>query len=236
MSTVDSDSNIGILIPAYNAEPFIGPVIQKFKSFGLPIIVINDGSTDHTLDKIQDLGITEIYSHEKNRGKGAALRTGFQKALEAGWDACITIDADGQHAATDIPKFLEAHLDYPHALLLGTRSLRKMPWATRIHTLLGTFFLSLRSRHFLTDTQCGYRLYPRLVLEQIHPRFDRYEMESEVLCIAGKKRIPIIKIPVETIYRPEISKRRHFRPWRDSWRIIFMFFLTFKSNELKKSS
>lgn len=217
----------GILIAAYNAAPTLPAVLAAVQKFGMPIIVVDDGSNDDTSAKAQSAGV-EVIRHDRNRGKGCALQTGFAAALEKNWAFCLTLDADGQHAATDIPAFLAAQRATPNALILGRRLWHRMPWPSRFTRFLGLVFLSAGSGCWQSDSQSGFRLYPQNLLRRLRLQGERYELESEVLLIAGRHQAAMRYIPIETIYHEKSARLSHFRAWRDTWRIIFMFFASLR--------
>jgi len=105
-----------VLIPGYNAAQTIGPLIRQIKTMGLDVVMLDDGSTDHTAKTATDAG-ARVISHVRNQGKGSALRDGFAYAVQAGYDMVITLDSDGQHDPRDIPRLLEA-AQQPHANIL----------------------------------------------------------------------------------------------------------------------
>ena len=112
-----------IIVPTYNNNGTIGQVISDIKEYTHDIIVVNDGSTDNTLEILQDIEGIRIETYEKNMGKGHALKTGLAKAYESGFRYAITIDADGQHYADDIPVFINRIEEAPDSLLIGGRNL-----------------------------------------------------------------------------------------------------------------
>ncbi|HLJ73243.1 MAG TPA: glycosyltransferase family 2 protein, partial [Thermoanaerobaculia bacterium] len=113
--------NVVAVIPAYNAAQTVGGVACECQKFVKNIVIINDGSKDETAAVAMRCG-AEVVSHPQNRGKGAALKTGFAWALERGFDAVITLDADGQHLPREIPKFIEARERTNADLIIGGRS------------------------------------------------------------------------------------------------------------------
>ena len=165
--TVTNDSAVLALIPAWNEAPRIGPVLQGVLAH-LPVLVVDDGSTDETASVAEAAG-AKVVRHAYNQGKGAALKTGFAWALERGYGAVLTLDADGQHDPADIPKFLEAHARGAGELIIGRRNFRVMPFPRPVTTPLGTWLLSRALGQPIYDNQSGYRLYTRRLLEAVHP-------------------------------------------------------------------
>lgn len=206
------------LIPAWNEAPRIGRVVEGARAY-LPVLVVDDGSTDGTAEVAEKAGAT-VVRHPQNRGKGAALKTGFAWALAHGYDAVLTLDADGQHDPREIPKFLAALDAGKGDLIIGQRQFRKMPWPRWWSTPLGTVLLSLALGRYIPDNQSGYRLITRRALESFRLTSDGFEMEVEMIAEAIRLGLPIGWVPISTIYG--IPKRSYFRPVKDTLRFLRM--------------
>ncbi len=209
------------LMPAYNESRFIAGVVERVARF-IPIVVIDDGSTDGTGDAARAVGATVI-THEVNQGKGKALNTGFDYAVEAGVVAAITIDADGQHDPEEIPAFIDAFRANRADVIIGQRNFSRMPLKNQFGNRTGTWLLSLAMGRHIPDNQSGYRLLRREVMQAIRPSSTRFEAEVELLLRAQLAGFRIEWIPIKTIYNEKVS---HFKPFRDSllflkmvWRI-----------------
>ena len=150
------------LIPAYQAGPRVGPVVTTARAY-LPVVVVDDGSTDDTAVVAEHAGAT-VLRQVPNAGKGAALRAGFRHALEAGADAVVTLDADGQHDPDDIPAFLAAFAASRPELVLGTRDFGSMPPVRRLSNTLGGWVFSAAVGRKVADNQSGYRLVGRRLM------------------------------------------------------------------------
>jgi len=145
------------VIPAYNEAPRVGAVVLAVREL-LPVIVVDDGSTDRTSDVARETG-AEVVEQRPNQGKGAALRSGFRQALAIGADAIFTLDADGQHAPADIPLLLAAATADPAPdLVIGTRSFRSMPPIRRLSNELGRRAFSWAVGRDIPDNQSGFRV------------------------------------------------------------------------------
>jgi glycosyltransferase involved in cell wall biosynthesis len=211
-----------IIIPAYNVEDTLTQVIKDARKYVKEIIVVDDGSEDSTLLKAKKTGV-KVLEHKKNKGKGKALRTGIEYVLKEGFGQIIFIDADGQHDANEIPKFLEAAQDSQVDIIVGSRmsDVKNMPGERLTANRLGSFLTSLLARQEVDDSQSGYRLVKSPVLRAITLTSARYDIESEMLIKAGRRGFKIKSIPIKTIYSTEIS---HFHKFWDTLRFIKMIF------------
>lgn len=223
-----------VLVPAFDAEESIAEVIAGLRraipELASAIVVIDDGSRDATATVARDAGCTVIPSargaeHEggaaafSNRGKGAALRAGFEHAREQGKTVALTVDADGQHLPDEARRVLFASPD-EQALVLGVRDLVRdgAPRANRFSNKLSNLFLSGFTRRPLHDTQCGLRRYPVRDTLRLASRGEGYDFEAEVILRAIWSGIPIVEEPIRVLY-PEVRKT-HFRSGRDVQRIV----------------
>ena len=194
-----------VLIAAYNEERRIADVVCAAKAH-LPVLVVDDGSTDQTAKQAKKAGAM-VNSYRKNQGKGVALQTGIQQALEAGYDFIITLDGDGQHDPQEIPAFLEAYRSGKQDLIIGKRDFRKMPTVRRISNTLGTLLFSWAVAHDIPDNQSGYRLVSRRLMEVLHQSAESgYEFEVEMIVYCLMHSYPIGWVGIRTIYRDEKSK------------------------------
>ena len=198
------------LIPAYEEAPRIGAVVEAARPY-LPVVVVDDGSTDATSDRARQAGATVI-RQEPNAGKGAALRAGFRHALEAGAPAVVTLDADGQHDPAEIPVFLERFADRRAGLIIGQRDLGAMPPVRRISNRLGGMALGVALGRSVPDNQSGYRLIGRTLMRALLDSDEQgFEFEVEMIARCLALGLPLDSVPIRTIYAGEPS---HIRPWR----------------------
>ena len=197
---------ICIVIPAFNEAKAVAELVKKLLSHSDKVIVIDDGSSDGTSKLAQGAGAI-VLRHEKNCGKGAALRTGFKYAVKSGCDGVITIDADGQHDWREVPLFISEAERSSADIILGTRmkSVGEMPFIRLLTNVVTSLIVSVFSRQRITDSQTGYRLIRREVLENVALVTSNYDMESEILIKAGRKGFKIAEIPIRTIYGVESS-------------------------------
>ncbi|MEK7819267.1 MAG: glycosyltransferase family 2 protein [Bacteroidota bacterium] len=201
-----------LLIPAFNAESTIQKLIIETKKYFLPenILVVNDGSSDKTFE-IANSEKVNLLNHSKNLGKGAALKTGFQFAVENNFDWVLTMDADLQHSPNDVPKFFDEINISNSDIILGNRmnDLKNMPLHRRFSNIVTSFLVRLRTNQNIIDSQCGFRFYKIDVLKYLQNFSDGYEFETEILIWASKNNFKISSVPIETIYNNEKSFMNH---------------------------
>lgn len=201
-----------VLIPAWNESALIGPVVEQAVEY-LPVLVVDDGSTDDT-PRVAERAGAQVIRQASNQGKGAALMTGFQWALEQGAQEVITLDADGQHDPAEIPNFIAVQRDSDAELVIGRRDFSQMPFPRGYTNAFGSWLLSRVLGEEIHDNQSGYRLHRRELLEVFRPTASRFEMEVEIIAQALYHGMNIAWIPIATIY--DTGKVSHFHPIRDS--------------------
>ena len=209
----------GVIIPAFQAAAAVGNVLSKVLAYvpGRRVYVIYDGSTDGTADRANGFGVM-LVRHDRNLGKGAALRTGFKRALEDPVEAVITLDGDGQHDPDLIPVLIQAWRIQGVDLMLGTRNFKgAMSWDRVLSNTLSSLIVSCVSGRRIPDSQCGYRLVSRKIMESIPLTGRLYEMETEIILKAVKAGYQIGSFPV-TVKASEASS--HIRRLRDIVRYL----------------
>jgi uncharacterized protein (DUF2062 family) len=207
-----------ILIPCYNHSTTVAAVVADAQKFA-PVIVVDDGSTL----PLPTLPGAELVKLEKNVGKGAALRAGFQRAMELGYTHAITMDADGQHYAEDLPKFLEAIQAQPESFIVGVRDLAAAgcPGHRQNSNAVSSFWFRVETGVRLKDTQCGFRGYPLALVKKLFIKSQRYAYELEFMVRAAWVGTAVVALPVKCTYHDGI-RSSHFRPVVDLWRITSM--------------
>jgi len=213
-----------VLMPTYNNDQTLESVLKDVCSYTDQVIVVNDGSTDSTADILSRFSGLEIVSYEKNKGKGYALRQGFKRAVETGYEYAISIDSDGQHFANDLPSFLLALETHTGSIIIGQRNMDQanVPGKSNFGRNFSNFWFTFETGIKLNDTQSGYRLYPVKRLSELNFFSTKFEFEIEVLVRSAWAGIPVIEIPVKVFY-PEKEKRiSHFRPFIDFTRISIL--------------
>ena len=206
-----------IAIPAFEAQATIGDVVRRSLAFG-PVIVVDDGSPDRTGEAARSCGVP-VLLHDVNRGKGCALRTAFAHLLAEGYEAVVTLDADGQHPPEEVPRLLDAWRSGAD-LVLGTRDhlYDGMSRVRRTSNASSSWLISRVAGHALPDCQTGFRVYARELIESVGFPESRFEAESAVLVRAARRGFRIAGVPIrlDTVDGRATS---HYRPVVDSLRI-----------------
>lgn len=205
---------ICVVIPAYNASRTIKNVVIGALKHVPVVIVADDGSNDNTAIVASEAG-AEVIVIGENKGKGNALKVLFRKAIEDGYHAVITIDADEQHDPEEIPLFLNAYNLFPKDIIIGSRLhvKEKIPRARYNAMHIARFYVSLAANQFLEDTQCGFKLYPLSLIKKIRLTTEKYVTETELLMKAGDMGINMRFVKIKTIYNANGS---HVRPIMDT--------------------
>ncbi|MCG2711345.1 MAG: glycosyltransferase family 2 protein [Candidatus Omnitrophica bacterium] len=196
-----------VLVPAYNEEVTITQLVREIRNNGLDPIVVDDGSTDSTALRAKESQAL-VLSHPRNLGKGQALRTGFKYIRGSDYDAVVIMDADGQHLACEISKFISHAEKSKAGIIIGNRMRAPvgMPLVRRITNHLTSYILSKVTSADIPDSQCGFRLIKTEVLKKLNLSTVKYETESEILIEAAKNNFIIESIPVKTIYANQKSR------------------------------
>lgn len=215
-------AQLAVVIPARNEVRSLRAVAAGCLAEARNVIVVDDASTDGTLDAVADLPLIALRS-DAHLGKGGALAMGFRKAIELGAEAVVTLDGDGQHDPRDIPAFVEAANRQPGSLIIGARvlSTEAAPRTRRFANRVADFWISRAAGMAIRDSQCGHRLYPRELLLSLDlgpaPE-DGFAFESDVLIECAWQGFGVVAVPIEARY-PQGLRASHFHPARDIWRI-----------------
>jgi dolichol-phosphate mannosyltransferase len=227
---------IALVIPAFEPGSHLLEYIAVLKSLGfINILLVDDGSGPkyaHVFRQAADEHQVRLLTHRDNLGKGAALKSAFEIASkEPGVLGAVTADSDGQHGAGDVARIAEQLLADSAAgrvrLILGSRSLQSenVPWKSRLGNTLTSALVKLLFGKSLSDTQTGLRGIPKSILQgQQKVRGDRFEYEMGALFKALTDKVPLLEIPIETIYLDRKNAQTHFRPLMDSVKIYFVIF------------
>jgi len=230
--------NCCVIIPTYNNERTISSVIRNVLEYCEDLYVVNDGSTDNTLDEINKFhNKVKLISYRKNKGKGYALIKGFKEAWDNGFKYAITIDADGQHYAYDLPVFVEKLEKEQDVVIIGARQVNKNERSkgSNFANKFSNFWFNVETGISLDDTQSGYRLYPLKPIAVMKFYSTKYEFEIEAIVRLSWKGYNIENVPVHVFYPSKEDSASHFRPFTDFARIsilntvlvnlAFLFFL-----------
>jgi uncharacterized protein (DUF2062 family) len=208
-----------VIIPCFNHTATVAAVVRGAQEH-CPVFVVDDGST-RPLPQFPEASVVKL---GRNQGKAAALRAGFRRAFEDGFTHAITMDADGQHFAEDLPKLLAAAKAQPEALIAGVRDFYAAgcPTHRRRSNAVSTFWFRVETGVRLPDTQCGFRCYPLALTQQLVAKSQRYAFELEFMVRASWIGTAIVPVPVKSSYRPEQIRESHFRPVLDLAHITLM--------------
>lgn len=204
------------VIPCLNERAGVAALVAALRQQLPRVMVVDDGSVDDTAARAGVAGAT-VLRHERNFGKGAALRTGLSQARRQGFDWAVTLDGDGQHAPDDLPVFLQRAEQTGARLIIGDRmhQARAIPWLRRQVNRWMSRQLSRRAGRHLPDTQCGFRLVHLETWATLSLSTEHFEIESEMLMAFLAARHPVEFVPIRVIGR---GRRSHIRPLADSLR------------------
>lgn len=216
-------NKVAVLMPTFNNEQTLEMVLRSVLEYTQDVIVVNDGSTDSTAEILKQFPQINLVEYKPNRGKGYALRQGFERAVISGYDYVISIDSDGQHFAEDLTKFLYA-LDFqPSAIIMGVRNMQQpgIPGKSSFGNKFSNFWFWVATGIKMNDTQSGYRLYPVKLFRNITFFTRKFEFEIEVMVRSVWNGIGMAEVPVRVFY-PESGRISHFRPFKDFTRITIL--------------
>jgi glycosyltransferase involved in cell wall biosynthesis len=221
---------IAVLIPAFNAECSLAELVDRLRNAigNVQIVVVDDGSTDRTNEIAASIGAV-VLRHDKNQGKGAALQTGFdflKKQVEI--EYILTMDADLQHLPEDVPKFLLVQQKTNADIVIGWRERigTRMPAERKLSNTITSALVGMRTGVKIRDSQCGFRLIRRSVIEEIRLESTGYEAETEFLIKAAQRGFKIEFVPVQTIYGAEKSYMTNW--WAITVKFIKVLFRNYR--------
>ncbi len=221
-SAPEPSTRVAVVIPHYNHPATLPAIVSGALEYCRQVIVVDDGSDETAatvLEKIDERA--RLIRHQVNRGKGAAILSGLQKARELDVSHIITIDADGQHFPDDIPLFLEAVEQNSEALIVGCRKFdpNQVPFSSRFGRGFSNFWFRVQTGIRVDDTQSGFRAYPVALLETLECGEARYAFENEILVRAAWAGITIREIPIRVHYPDRNSHISHFHRFWDNFRL-----------------
>jgi len=218
-------NDVAVVVPALNEALRIREVVQGALAQCPNVIVVDDGSTDGTGERIADLPVT-VLRHAQRKGKGESLRDGFREALRQGMRGVLTMDGDGQHRADDLPRLLESANRHPGCIIIGAR-LRKrasQPTYRRLANEFGDWGIAWGTGYQVADSQSGQRFYPADVLALEDVPGEGFVFEAQIVISAARTLgTRCVSVPIESRYRcagsDEQFRASHFRPLTDLYRI-----------------
>jgi len=210
-----------VVIAAYNEAATVESIVAEvITSHELPVVVVDDGSIDATADMSERAGAT-VLRHDGNKGKGVALRTAIQYVVEKGYDPAVFMDADGQHSPSDLGRFLERWERTQADLVIGTRMGNPvgMPMLRLFANTSSSVIISLLAGRWISDSQSGFRLVSRRLLERILDQGgeEGFEFESEMIVDAVRDGFTYSEVPITCIYG---SERSHYDAVGDSVKFL----------------
>jgi len=222
----DSPRNrFAALIPVYNHAQTVADVVQRTLKLDIPVVVVDDGSTDATFERIKGIKGVRVLRHRFNQGKGAAIMTGFAEVAKIA-DWAITLDADGQHDPEDAKTLIRAIPESERPIVIGKRQgmlAPDVPWTSRFGREFSNFWVRMAGGPDVADSQSGFRAYPLPECIHLDVKARRFQFEVEILAKAKWHNIPVIEAPVSVSYRPGTPRISHFHPFFDFLRNTGLF-------------
>jgi uncharacterized protein (DUF2062 family) len=223
MATPEGREKILVVVPVYNHPATLRQVVEGVLRQHQQLLVVDDGSCEPVAPLLAGLPV-ELLRHPRNLGKGAALRAAADWGLARGMSHMICLDADGQHAPDDLPRFFAEIADHPKALIVGHRDFEQpgIPGASRFGRQFSNFWLRLQTGCRLKDCQSGFRAYPLLIFRQLNFWTRRYNFEVEVLVRSAWAGLELRDVDISVYYPPGEQRISHFRGFMDNWRLTLL--------------
>lgn len=203
-----NQNRICAVIPFYNEEKQIKNVTENVLKYVDLIILVNDGSTDKSVNNLPQSENILLINHPRNMGKGAALKSGFKKSIELETMITISIDGDNQHDPRFISNLVEATKNYDCVIGNRKRNTSSMPFPRRLSNYLTSKILSLKTGTIIQDSQSGYRAFRTNILPNVLPNYAGFEAESEMIVKICKNNYSIGFQEISTIYGDDDSKMK----------------------------
>jgi len=199
---------IFVVIPLYNEQRHVVKVLKEIQKYKLPVVVVDDGSVDGSVEKVKSLKQNNLtlLEHKVNLGKGAALKTGADYAFGHIADAVIFMDADGQHEPNDLNKFIEVLETHKYDAVLGSRNFGYgVPLVRFIGNKIASVLIGFLFGLYVSDIICGFRALTKKAYEKIKWESSGYGVETEMIIRLGKSKLRYHEIPVETLYHDNVK-------------------------------
>jgi glycosyltransferase involved in cell wall biosynthesis len=217
LADIHKKGRFALIIPVYNHEQAVLEVVKQSFKLNIPIFVVDDGSTDSTYTKVLTIPGIRLLRHHENRGKGAAILTGFAEASKIA-DWVITLDADGQHNPEDALKLVQAIPENERPIMVGMRegmAGKNVPWTSRFGRKFSNFWVLVSGGPAMMDSQSGFRIYPVPEAMNLNLFSKRFQFEVEILVKAGWNHIPVIEVPIRVNYPSRAGRISHYHPFID---------------------
>jgi len=208
------DHRFAVVIPTYNHGGRVAAVAREALALGWPVFVVDDGSTDDTVEKLRMVAGLHVIRHAVNRGKGAALISGMRHAAKVA-DYAIAMDADGQHDPADAHRLAAAAAVNRRVIVVGRREMADAPWTSRKGRAFSNFWVRISGGPKLADSQSGFRIYPLPETLDLGVVSRRYQFEVEVLAKAAWQGIGVVEVPISARYGADLPRISHFHPFVD---------------------
>ena len=216
------------LVPTYDNPATIRKVVERIRAFLPDVVVVDDGSAApgrEAVDALARDGLAHVHHRERNGGKGAAVKTGFEVAHKLGFTHAVQIDADGQHAIEDLPRVLEAARAQPTALVLGSPIFDETVPRSRLKARQITcFWTNLETGgKVIEDPMCGFRVYPVQAAIAAGAGGDRMDFDPEIAVRLVWMGLPVVNLPTKVRYVSRLEGGvSHFHIIWDNVRISWM--------------
>ncbi len=214
----DNKGRFCVVIPVYNHARTVAEVARQALELNVPVFIVDDGSSDDSFVRVNNITGVRVLRHSRNLGKGAALMTGFAEAVKADMNWAIALDADGQHNPMDAVSMMMAIPEGKRLVIVGTRIGMiggNVPWTSRFGRKFSNFWVLVSGGPRMSDSQSGFRIYPLPETLNLKIVSRRFQFEVEILVKAGWKGIPVIEVPIGVNYQPGGKIISHFRPFVD---------------------
>ena len=221
-----AEPKCAVIIPVFNHGRTLAGVVLQTLTLGFPVFVVDDGSSDGGPESVRTMDGVRLLEHHTNRGKGAALLTGFRAAAAAGARWAITLDADGQHHPEDARHLIKALPTDRPAIIVGSRQGMLgagAPWTSRFGRGFSNFWIRSAGGPRIDDSQSGFRLYPLPETLELNVQARRYQFELEILIKAHWQGLAVCEAPIRVTYQPPGERISHFHPFFDFLRNSGMF-------------
>ena len=210
--TEEDKKDTYVILPAYNEATRIQPVIEEIAEKGYKMVIVNDGSSDNTLEVVKESQRKYpesifIYSHIINRGVGVAMQTGFDAVLRYNPKYIVNMDSDGQHDANDLENVLEPLITGRAQAVIGVRPLKDMPLSRNIANSIMNLLTKIFYKVDVSDSQTGFRAITIDALHKININARGYLISSEFIREVNDNGIPFEEVPIRTIYTPETQAK-----------------------------